>query len=197
MKDKQDIFNKIYTEDLWSGGSGPGSLPENAKDWISYANKIIQSNDVFTILDLGCGDWQIGKCLNLSNKKYMGVDVSSVIIEKTKENSSDSISFICDDIENMDFPKVDLILIKDVLQHLPNSSVSKIMNKVIANSKYALICNDCKPHDMINSDIEPGDWRPLDLSDKPFSYDIQDLKIFQSKDAVKKISLYINKDFNK
>ena len=50
---------------------------------------------------------------------------------------------------------------------------------------------------MINSDIEPGDWRPLDLSDKPFSYDIQDLKIFQSKDAFKKISLYINKDFNK
>lgn len=184
----KDIFNKIYTESLWGYKSGRGSDPEVVASWINIVNEYLSKEDIKTILDLGCGDWRIGKTLNLQNKKYLGVDTSSVIIEEVSSYSSENIKFVCEDIEEMSFPEVDLVLIKDVLQHLPTKSIINIVDKIIKSSRYALLCNDFT--DLNNKDIIAGQHRPINLNAEPFSYGFDEIVSFECFSDIKMINLY-------
>ena len=64
------------------------------------------------------------------------------------------------------FPACDLILCKDVLQHLSNGRVSAILSKCVA-ARRALITNDYHPE---NSDCRDGETRPLDVRAPPFGF---------------------------
>ena len=192
----KEIFNAVYQTKIWGDGSGPGSKPENAEMWINLVNLFLDRDDIKTVLDLGCGDWQLGQKLNLKNKEYLGVEVSSVILEKTKQYSSDNIRFINDDIETMVFPTVDLILIKEVLQHLPNSSVIDIMNRVMKSCRYAIICNDFDSTQTQNLDTYPGGWRPINFLNAPFNYKMDRFHFVVPPQHPKLIEVYKNdKDF--
>ena len=70
-----EVFSKIYKEDLWQGGSGAGSKLENVKEYVEILQKYIDKPEINTVLDLGCGDWQFSKFLDLSSVSYLGVDV--------------------------------------------------------------------------------------------------------------------------
>lgn len=192
----KDIFNKIYARSSWGYKSGRGSEPLNAVTWTNAVNKFIGLDDVNSVLDLGCGDWRLGKTYNLADKKYLGVDVSSLIIEEISVNSNKNISFISEDIVSMDFEYHDLILIKDVLQHLCIDDIKTVMDKIMANCKYALICNDFS--DNSNKDISNGEWRELDLNKHPFLYDLNEFDSWniytESQTFHKMIYLYQNKD---
>lgn len=185
----KDIFNSIYENSIWhdplvevvvKASSGPGSNPKHAKEWTGLVNSFIKNNNIRSILDIGCGDWQLGKQLNLDNINYIGTDVSSFIIKQIKPYETNNIKFIEADAISMDFPKVDLIILKDVLQHLPIDSIKTIVDKVInSGSKYALISNlfstkkwylPFSKDDEVNIDIEPGDCTALDLKTDPFNY---------------------------
>ncbi|MBI4414995.1 MAG: SAM-dependent methyltransferase, partial [Candidatus Kerfeldbacteria bacterium] len=54
----QPIFEKIYKDKVWYKGSGSGSLPENTTTYRDFLQKYIKQNNIKSILDLGCGDWQ-------------------------------------------------------------------------------------------------------------------------------------------
>ena len=182
----EEAFNAIYTNSTWGHKSGPGSDPANASAWIAEANKLLAQADIHTVLDLGCGDWRLGKELNLLGKEYTGIDVSSVIIEDIKQYESEHIKFMQGDLETIDLPPTDLILIKDVLQHLPISAIHTIMNKIMASAKYALICNDIAD---VNTECEPGGWRGINLALEPFNYKLQLVMAY----GTKRISLYRGK----
>ena len=194
--DNKQIFNDIYKNQSWGFDSGPGSDPENAKEWINLVNSFIIKNNIKSILDLGCGDWRLGKELNLDSVDYVGVDVSSVIIEKIKHNEKENIKFINHDIESFDFLDVDLILIKDVLQHLKLESVKNIVDKIVVHGKYALICNDFNKDnassDKSNYQINSGDYVYLDLTADPFNYNLTPVLDFESFVKIKRVYLFDN-----
>jgi 2-polyprenyl-3-methyl-5-hydroxy-6-metoxy-1,4-benzoquinol methylase len=139
----KEVFSKIYKEDLWHGGSGAGSKLENVKEYVEILQKYIDKPEVKTVLDLGCGDWQFSKFLDLSSVLYLGVDVvDSVIDSNINLYSASNIDFISRDITTYELPQVDLIICKDVLQHLCNKDVASVLVKIIKSSKFALITND-------------------------------------------------------
>ena len=188
MTELVDVFNKIYSTSHWGYKSGIGSYPENATAWTSIVNSFLEKEDITTVLDIGCGDWRLGKTYRLENKQYVGMDVSSVIVNDIQPNSKENIKFIHGDASVTDLEKTDLVLIKDVLQHLPNSDVLKILNKVIESCRYALICNDLFPGD--NVDIVAGGWRPLDFSKDPFNYNFKRIGSWYIGDSEKVVYLY-------
>ena len=164
-----EVFSKIYKEDLWHGGSGAGSKLENVKEYVEILQKYIDKPEIKTVLDLGCGDWQFSKFLDLSSVSYLGVDVVEYVIESNSSSySASNIKFISRDITTYELPKVDLIICKDVLQHLCNKDVVTILVKIITSSKFSLITNDFKPENTENKDIDNGDYRCLDLTLSPF-----------------------------
>jgi len=171
--DNKKVFSKIYKEDLWQGGSGAGSKLENVKEYVDILQKYIDKPEVKTVLDLGCGDWQFSKFLDLSSVLYLGVDVvDSVIDSNIHLYSASNIDFISRDITTYELPQVDLIICKDVLQHLCNKDVVSVLVKIIKSSKFALITNDFNSESTDNKDIENGDYRCLDLTLSPFFLDV-------------------------
>jgi 2-polyprenyl-3-methyl-5-hydroxy-6-metoxy-1,4-benzoquinol methylase len=169
----KEVFSKIYKEDLWHGGSGAGSKIENVKEYVDILQKYIDKPEIKTVLDLGCGDWQFSKFLDLSSVSYLGVDVvESVIDSNNSLYSAPNIEFIGRDITTYEIPKADLIICKDVLQHLCNKDVIEILIKIIKSSKFSLITNDFTSGDKVNKDINNGNYRCLDLSLSPFNLDV-------------------------
>ena len=176
----KEVFSKIYKEDLWHGGSGAGSEIENVKEYVDILQKYIDKPEIKTVLDLGCGDWQFSKFLDLSSVSYLGVDVVESVIESNSSlYSSPNIEFISRDITTYEVPKVDLIICKDVLQHLCNKDVIEILIKIIKSSKFSLITNDFTSGDKVNKDINNGNYRCLDLSLSPFNLDVLTILEFE------------------
>ena len=171
--DNKKVFSKIYKEDLWNEGSGDGSKIENVREYVDVLQKYIDKPEIKTVIDLGCGDWQFSKFLDLSSVLYLGVDVVDSVIDSNIDlYSASNIDFISRDIITYELPQVDLIICKDVLQHLSNRDVISVLIKIIKSSKFALITNDFNPENTENKDIDNGDYRCLDLTLSPFYLDV-------------------------
>jgi len=58
-------------------------------------NKLSYLSNVKTILDVGCGDFNVGRNLlkYYNDVKYLGIDVSKIIISKNKKFESNNIKF--------------------------------------------------------------------------------------------------------
>lgn len=187
----QDIFNKIYLTNEWHVDSGTGSLPHNAVKYTEYVNGFIKAYNIKTILDLGSGDTKILRSLKIDTiSSYKCVEVSNIAIERYYKKLPSKVELIQEDILDFEYPNVDLILIKDVLQHLDFNSISLVMNKIFNAAKYAIITNDI-PHSGSNIEISNGQYRGLNLHKDPFNYfNLQIVKTYRSAEEEKAIYLY-------
>lgn len=184
--DLKSTFETIYDRSMWGGGSGAGSdLPNNIL-YVAYVQHLIGRFSVRSIIDLGCGDWRFSRFIDFAKCQYHGVDiVTSVILENQKRYTKNNISFAVEDITEFDFPACDLLLCKDVLQHLSNKNVSTILHR-IKTARVALLTNDYHP---ANNDVENGSTRPLDISQPPFNFPATPRLFFHGKVSF----LYLNK----
>jgi len=171
-----NIFSRIYKNDKWTKGSGPGSTIENTVEYRKLLQDYFNDHRFRTIIDLGCGDFQFMKLINIpSNKTYKGIDVVHEVIEEDKKlygKENVQFYFINDlyDIKQGDkLFRGDLLIIKDVLMHLPNAKVQYFIDKILPNFKYALITDTVIPNDNMNKDILTGQWRPVDITAPPFN----------------------------
>lgn len=117
---------------------GSGSHMSNASDVIDFIQKTIDKHNIKSILDLGCGDWNWFKEINFSkNINYIGWDCDKEMIESNEQKyGSDKIKFEEKDIVTSVFPKVDLIICRDVLFHLEEELSLKIISKTKDKCKY-------------------------------------------------------------
>lgn len=166
--DVASAFEAVYNEDRWSNGSGPGSLPSSTIEYRSFLERFIQENEVRTVTDLGCGDWQFSRYINWSSVRYTGLDVvQSLIDENNRRYAADNISFQLS--RNFDsLPGGDLLIAKEMLQHLPNKLIAAYLEVISQRYKFALLTNSIAPGSGVNSDIEAGGYRPLRLEAAPF-----------------------------
>jgi SAM-dependent methyltransferase len=185
------IFDEIYLNNIWGNGSGPGSERKNALPYIEFVNSFMRIHRVKTVLDLGVGDGQVLASLELGNRNYVGVDVSKEAISRAESHaSSENIKLVLGDIEEYSYSEFDLILCKDVLQHLPNVSVKKILSLISENSKFAIICNDVEGDiNLVNSDIKLGGYRAIDIRLAPFNFNASEMLRWNSAGFTKAVFL--------
>lgn len=167
IKTNTDLFNKIYKEQLWGKSksgfcSGLGSDEINSKIYIDFINDFLNTNNIKTIVDIGCGDFQVAKRFDLTNRNYIGCDIVKDLIKYNIQNYSkgNKISFLHLDIVHSEPPLGDLILIRQVLQHLSNKDIKIILNK-IKNYKHILITDELPNNNSheINSEVIKGGTR--------------------------------------
>jgi len=168
--DHAQVFDHIYRNDLWKGGSGPGSSEENTRPYRQFLHNFMRSNAVRSVVDLGCGDWQISRHMDWKGIDYVGIDVSKVVLENTRQFAAPGIEFLELNAVTGQMPAGELLIAKDVLQHWSNADVLAFLPK-LASYRYALITNGFLPamRDRVNTDITPGRWRPVDLLRPPFN----------------------------
>lgn len=171
-KTHRDIFNEIYKYRKWIFGSGTSSIAFLNKPFINFVNTFLASHHhIRTVVDLGCGDFQIGKHFALGGRVYIGCDVSSYIIERNKRRyEKDNIYFLELNAVEDPLPAGDVVIIKDVLMHLSNDDIHRILAKMHAY-KYIIIQNCIGALLPENTSIQTGRWwRPLDITRPPFNY---------------------------
>ena len=188
-KNYEEIFQKVYENKDWGNHgdffSGIGSLLENTIQYRKYLKKFLKQKKINKVIDLGCGDFRVGKEIKWENIEYIGVDIVNKLIKRNKKiYSNKKIKFMKRNIIKNKLPEADLCIIKDILQHLPNKDILKILKK-IRKYKYVLITEGITPGKFkINENIKVGKYRPggLNLKLPPFSQRIKEVLEYKRKD---------------
>jgi SAM-dependent methyltransferase len=186
-------FSAIYHNKTWDEKvlSGPGSRPDRNRKYLRLVQRMVNSGRYQSVLDIGCGDWSLGRCIDWSSVRYCGVDVVSHVVEGNQNRfGRENVEFSCLNLIDDDLPPADLVIIKDVLQHLPTPAVSVALEKLSAY-RAVLAVNDCVRESRYfrfrvvprwfavdpapNIEIEPGDYRPVALNEPPFLWGARQL----------------------
>jgi SAM-dependent methyltransferase len=166
-------FNRIYADGTWGrdvagrGTSGTGSTLAITEQYRAYIEDFIKTHDVRSVVDAGCGDWGFSSAIEWGEASYLGVDIASdVIATVRRRHESDKIRFQVGDITD-DLPAADLLISKDVLQHLSNSMVGRFISNNLRPGKYkwVILTND---RGSGNPDVASGGYRTIDLAAPPF-----------------------------
>jgi SAM-dependent methyltransferase len=130
-----DVFSSIYRKNVWGGNageycSGAGSCEEYAIPYRDALFELIRKNRINSIVDLGCGDFRIGKLLAESGIRYTGVDIVPELIDRNNRAfGGGNVSFQCIDIVDKSLPAGELCLIRQVFQHLSNEQIVSVLSK--------------------------------------------------------------------
>jgi hypothetical protein len=163
------IFQEIYQKQQWGHGSGPGSSPANTIEYRAFVERFIEANQIRSVTDLGCGDWQFSHLIDWSQVDYLGFDVVSEIVAQNRSRFAlPNLRF--EELTDIDkLPGGDLLLSKEVLQHLPNQIIVEYLIAIRQKYRFALLTNSIEPKTRVNIDIAAGDYRPVRLQDSPFN----------------------------
>jgi SAM-dependent methyltransferase len=192
-----DTFNRIYADGTWGkdvtgkGTSGSGSTLEITREYRAYVEDFIKKHAVKSVVDAGCGDWTFSSAVNWGDASYLGVDIASDVIEAVrKKHEKGKIRFQVGDI-TQDLPAADLLISKDVLQHLSNELVQRFIKNNLRKGKYrwVILTND-RGGSSQNLDVQPGGYRTIDLAAPPFEVKgLVDLPITFGAEVTKVTSL--------
>ncbi len=172
-------FDDIYTKATWGtntggvGNSGTGSTEQSTAVYRAVLQQFLADNHIKSVVDAGCGDWEFSHLINWTGISYKGIDIVPAVIAQDKERyKAANLEFKVGNIVEDDLPAADLLISKHVLQHLPNADVQKFLNKQLKKYKYVLLTNGVDPTTMSatnGTDIEPGEYRQLDVTRPPFN----------------------------
>ncbi|TVR34671.1 MAG: class I SAM-dependent methyltransferase [Balneolaceae bacterium] len=186
----KDAMEQVYKMKLWGDNksdfySGEGSHhPELVEPYIDVLTSFLTSFETpLVVCDLGCGDFNVGKELVKHTQRYIAVDIVADLIERNKEKfKEENLEFHCLDIASDDLPKGDCALLRQVLQHLSNSEVQRIISK-LTDYNYLILTEHLPEGDFTpNKEIISGQGTRLkkqsglDLLAPPFSLKIEEEK---------------------
>jgi SAM-dependent methyltransferase len=186
-----EAFRQIYSGHAWGGvsRSGEGSSQEAAREYVGCVEAIMAKFQVTTVLDLGCGDWEFSRQVDWGSAHYTGIDIVPDLVASLRARfGGPRVDFLEGNFLDVDLPSADLVLCKDVLQHLTNAQVQLALDR-LSSYPLALLTNDRVFYRRLgwrslwkkekigvpNEDIAPGGWRPLILRDPPFNLKAQEI----------------------
>ena len=174
FKSPEQIFSSTYKNNFWGSkqqilfNSGTGT--HNIGFVEEYVKSVRQflGDEIYNLsaVDIGCGDFKVGDKIFRDFKSYTAVDVVPKLISYNKEKfTANNLQFIVADAITDSIPKADLIFIRQVLQHLSNQSIAKIIANLPKNFRY-LIVTEHLPLDSFhaNLDIRTGPETRLKVS---------------------------------
>jgi len=136
--------------------SGIGSKIENAIDLINTLPDILKKYEISSIFDIGCGDFNWMKNIDISGINYTGGEIVLDVFKSNKKYESDTINFIHFDITSDSIPRSDLIICRGVLSFYNTKTILNIINKIInSKSLYILLTNFPKSTDTKIDFLQP------------------------------------------
>lgn len=130
------IFEAIYREDRWHGGSGPGSDPEFCRPLVAWLRSYLAERRVRSMVDLGCGDLRwMPEAIDGLGIRYTGLDAVPHLIESHRRRRP-GWTFAVADVSSCDvaaIPKADIYWAKDSLQHWPDDAIVRFLDAIFAD----------------------------------------------------------------
>ncbi|MET4082952.1 SAM-dependent methyltransferase [Pedobacter sp. UYP30] len=207
------IFTEIYTRNVWGGNkgdfySGSGSHNDHIDGYVNAITDFIGDNRISSIVEIGCGDFYVsGEMLARLDRgkihyQYTGYEVVKALVDRNKlRYPSKQISFKVKDAVNGKIVSGDLLIIRQVLQHLDNKSITKIISK-FSNYKFIIvtehqISNKYGEKIIFNKDKKTDSYNRVILysgvylEKPPFNCDIKE-KIYSFFEAQINLDAYVN-----
>lgn len=135
----EEIFSAIYREGRWEAkshddfSSGSGShIPTVVLPYVNAVRKFLDALPCPpSVVDLGCGDFNVGKQLRPCCGQYVACDVVPALIQRNKDKFAGlDVDFRCMDIIEDDLPLGDIVFLRQVLQHLNNAQILRVVQKL-------------------------------------------------------------------
>ena len=158
------VMEQVYEKKLWGDNesdfySGAGSHePEIVEPYLDVLKSFLNSfKEPLTVCDLGCGDFNVGKELVKFTKRYVAVDIVKELIEYNRTKFiEENLEFQCLDIAIDNLPVGDCALLRQVLQHLSNAEINRILPK-LSHFKYLILTEHIPEGDFVtNKEIISG-----------------------------------------
>lgn len=142
----KDAMIQVYAQKMWGGTdhdffSGEGSHAEHiVQPYVTAVSEFMHSFPTpISMIDLGCGDFNVGRQLVSKASNFIAIDIVPDLIERNKRlYHAENLSFQCLDIAKDDLPSADCALLRQVLQHLSNAEILSIIQK-LSVFKYAIV----------------------------------------------------------
>jgi hypothetical protein len=169
-----EIFEYIHRNNLWGSTeslSGLGSQSDATARLRTELSGLLERLGVRTLVDIPCGDFSWLSTVRLPIECYIGADIVGAIVAENTERYRAShpwAEFRRLDLTRDPLPEGDALLCRDCLVHLPYASIRAAFGNIVRSGiRYVLMTTFIG--DRANTDIEPGDWRPLNFQRPPFS----------------------------
>lgn len=175
---------QIYEKHLWGGTasdfySGKGSHhPNYVEPYLKVVSDFLQSFEhPPSMCDLGCGDFNVGKKLIDLTSSYIAIDIVDELIERNKKLfEADNLEFHRLDISKHALPAADVVILRNVLQHLSNAEIKAVVEQ-LDQFNFILLTEHLPEGDFVpNLDIISGQGIRLkkksgvDITAAPFYY---------------------------
>lgn len=199
----KEIFATIYKEQIWGSDSafsgeyfsGGGSHDETLiKPYIEEVRKFTLSFDSKpNVMDIGCGDFNIGSKIRDTCDKYIACDIVDFLIDQNKKIYKElNVDFKVFDLINERCEKVDIVFLRQVLQHLSNADIQKGLKNILPYCKYLVLTEHVPLQDDFKKNLDKPtgpDVRTklnsgVDITAPPFNYSLQGKCICEVFDSV-------------
>ena len=138
------VFDDGYAAGIWGKDaagapvSGMGSHESDAtQPYIDVVKKLLEEKAPEVIVDLGCGDFNVGRHFVGDCSRYMACDVSALILEQNRQKYAFSnVEFRGLDLSHDDLPGGDMAFVRQVLQHLSNADIANFVHKLNETKPY-------------------------------------------------------------
>ena len=199
-KKRKIVFNSIYKSFHWrdykktgenESVSGLGSDLDVCEKIIKDLTVFIEENEIRSILDLACGDFNWMKFVINNNpniEDYCGVEiVDEIVSNNNKKYSNDKIKFTCKDVIKEEFPvNYDLVIVRDFFIHIKNDEIKKVIEKIKKSNAKFFGINSYPVQN--NVDLKAfGHHRHINIELEPFGLNKPYLKL---NDYDRKFNIY-------
>ena len=182
MTDLKATFSEIYNN--WGFGgypdsrSGPGSTLGETDNIRKEIRNLIDRFKIKTVVDLPCGDFNWMKEIVYGFEHYMGCDIVPEVIVANKKYSNEIIEFREFDLTGDEpIPEADLLIVRDVIGHLPLEMGKKALQNILnSKCKYLLSTTWYNKNDLEyykkhsgNREVDTGRFYPVCLLSEPFN----------------------------
>ncbi|HMJ45734.1 MAG TPA: class I SAM-dependent methyltransferase [Ferruginibacter sp.] len=169
-----EIFTIIYKKNKWKSTesiSGRGSELKQTGSLVKELGKLLHDLDIRSVLDIPCGDLSWMQRIDLSKIQYTGADIVEDLVEKNREQFKDkgNFEFKLIDLINAPLPKNDIIIIRDCLVHFSFADIFKALENIRSSGCTYLLTTTFPKHPA-NYNIATGEWRTINLQEKPFNF---------------------------
>lgn len=139
LRSPEAVFTRIYESNGWGGAagdfnSGSGTSCETITDeYFKVVSDYLHGHDLHgkRYVDLGCGDFRVGRRFLPLASGYTGVDVVPGLISKLQsEYGDDKTQFLKLDLVRDNLPDGDVCFIRQVMQHMSNAQILKFLPKL-------------------------------------------------------------------
>lgn len=160
------IFSDIYSNAIWDPNgkdlycSGDGSQLEYfTRPYVKSVTEFISKlENKPNALDLGCGNFLVGSQIRELFNEYYAIDVVPHVIEHNKiKYESLNVHFNALDAEIEELPMADVVMVRQVFQHLSNKSIDAILKK-LKNYKYLIITEHVPSKEFIPNIDKPSGY---------------------------------------